>query len=493
MNVSLTSERHPDWIRRNIQEQYVGHWMFLQVKLVVYAAMILLLHPNRCTLCTMALLMSIALTNVSLHRAVFNVRSFGAVGDGRINDAPAIQAAEEAAERAGGGQVYLPASRYWVEDTILIGSNIDFYGDGNRTILIRSDHPTMVRLYGADCAAPHPPTGAMRLLLTNRHYNCVDRGIHLHDFEVDGSQITSVPLSCLLCFSGLENSVLEHITVLNAPQDAMFFRNGGVNLLVQGNTILMHNRLWGNGDGINIEMHKEGHLWGAVTIRDNTIVTAASNFCTAALNHACATDSDCAALTPATCGKGGSSMAAIGVSWVDGPHAPSLTIAGNHLWVGNHHYGIICNGCSNSTITGNTILAASLRDPAASGDFFGISSYATPAGEPQNLTITGNIIEGDGSPGDGPAILVNGHGTQNSKVVMRRNVVANKRTSPAHSAIEIRGWRDVVIAGNTVCSASPNSIRVGAPGVPTAHVTQSGNKIIRTGGTLPAECSGLPR
>jgi polygalacturonase len=43
---------------------------------------------------------------------VFDVRSFGAIGDGLTLDTAAIQAALEACRRAGGGEVYLPAGRY---------------------------------------------------------------------------------------------------------------------------------------------------------------------------------------------------------------------------------------------------------------------------------------------------------------------------------------------------------------------------------------------
>ena len=43
---------------------------------------------------------------------VYNVRDFGAKGDGQTLDSPAINAAIEAAVRDGGGQVLLPAGTY---------------------------------------------------------------------------------------------------------------------------------------------------------------------------------------------------------------------------------------------------------------------------------------------------------------------------------------------------------------------------------------------
>lgn len=45
----------------------------------------------------------------------FNVRDFGAVGDGATDDTEAIQAAIDAAEAAGGGTVYFPAGDYLLD------------------------------------------------------------------------------------------------------------------------------------------------------------------------------------------------------------------------------------------------------------------------------------------------------------------------------------------------------------------------------------------
>ncbi|MDR3774412.1 MAG: glycosyl hydrolase family 28-related protein, partial [Terracidiphilus sp.] len=50
---------------------------------------------------------------------IFNVRTFGATGNGLTDDAPAIQRAEAAAEQAGGGVVYLPAGRYLLNSAVL--------------------------------------------------------------------------------------------------------------------------------------------------------------------------------------------------------------------------------------------------------------------------------------------------------------------------------------------------------------------------------------
>ena len=58
--------------------------------------------------------------------SVFNVRDFGAKGDGRTLDSPAINAAIEAAVKAGGGQVLLPAGTY-LSGSIRLKTGIDLH------------------------------------------------------------------------------------------------------------------------------------------------------------------------------------------------------------------------------------------------------------------------------------------------------------------------------------------------------------------------------
>lgn len=56
----------------------------------------------------------------------FNVRNFGAVGDGTTLDSPAINRTIEAAEKAGGGKVIIPVGKYLC-GSIHIKSNINLY------------------------------------------------------------------------------------------------------------------------------------------------------------------------------------------------------------------------------------------------------------------------------------------------------------------------------------------------------------------------------
>ena len=63
----------------------------------------------------------------------FNVKNYGAKGDGKTMDSPAINKAIEAAAEAGGGTVYLPAGTY-LSGSIRLKSNVTLYLEQGCTI-----------------------------------------------------------------------------------------------------------------------------------------------------------------------------------------------------------------------------------------------------------------------------------------------------------------------------------------------------------------------
>lgn len=70
----------------------------------------------------------------------YNVKEYGAKGDGKTLDSPAIDKTIEAAAQAGGGTVFLPAGTYLC-GSIHLKSNIHLYLDAGCTILASSDNP----------------------------------------------------------------------------------------------------------------------------------------------------------------------------------------------------------------------------------------------------------------------------------------------------------------------------------------------------------------
>jgi len=77
-------------------------------------------------------------------RSIFDVRAFGAKGDGKTIDTPAINRTIDAAAVAGGGTVHFPAGIY-LSVSIHLKSNITLYLDQGATLLAANTVPGKVR------------------------------------------------------------------------------------------------------------------------------------------------------------------------------------------------------------------------------------------------------------------------------------------------------------------------------------------------------------
>src|SRR3989440_3305411 len=71
---------------------------------------------------------------VAAESNVYNVKTFGATGDGKTLDTPAINNTIDAAAAAGGGTVYFPAGNY-LSVSIHLKSNIALYLEQGSTII----------------------------------------------------------------------------------------------------------------------------------------------------------------------------------------------------------------------------------------------------------------------------------------------------------------------------------------------------------------------
>ena len=123
-------------------------------------------------------------------QASYNVRNFGATGDGKTVDTPAINKAIEAVAAAGGGTLVFPTGTY-VCFTIRLKSNVDLYLSRGCTIeAALSPLPTETTGYKGgtyDAAGPKQDWEAYQDYGHNHWANSLFYADGQHDFSVTGS------------------------------------------------------------------------------------------------------------------------------------------------------------------------------------------------------------------------------------------------------------------------------------------------------------------
>ncbi len=98
------------------------------------------------------LLLSASVVEAGTAAGLFNVRDYGAIGDGRRLETAAIHQAVAACAKAGGGTVYLPPGKY-LTGTIVLQSHVTLDLDPGATILGSEnpeDYPTCKDPWGGD-------------------------------------------------------------------------------------------------------------------------------------------------------------------------------------------------------------------------------------------------------------------------------------------------------------------------------------------------------
>jgi len=121
---------------------------------------------------------------------VFNVRQFGAAGDGKTVDTPAVNRAIEAAAAAGGGMVLFPAGTYLCF-SIHLKSYVHLHLEQGSTILAAdSPAPGATTGYNGgtyDAAEPNTPWEPYQDYGHNHWHNSLLWGEDIHDFSITGS------------------------------------------------------------------------------------------------------------------------------------------------------------------------------------------------------------------------------------------------------------------------------------------------------------------
>jgi polygalacturonase len=119
----------------------------------------------------------------SLFAADFDVKTFGAVGDGIALDSPAINKAIEAAAAAGGGTVRFPAGTY-SSFSIRLKSHVALYLDMGATIL--AAEPPADLSTGYDAPEPNPIWDQYEDFGHSHWHNSLIWGENLEDISITG-------------------------------------------------------------------------------------------------------------------------------------------------------------------------------------------------------------------------------------------------------------------------------------------------------------------
>ncbi|MGC8539871.1 MAG: glycoside hydrolase family 28 protein [Phycisphaerae bacterium] len=105
------------------------------------------------------------------HR-IFNITSFGAVGNGTTMNTKAIEKTVNACEKAGGGEVLIPAGKY-LTGPLVLGSNMNFHVARGAEILMSTNPKNYI------------PAANQRNIEHPGYRNCIV-ALHAHDIAITG-------------------------------------------------------------------------------------------------------------------------------------------------------------------------------------------------------------------------------------------------------------------------------------------------------------------
>lgn len=138
--------------------------------------------------------------------AVFNVKAYGAKGDGVTDDTAAIQAALNTCNTNGGGVAYFPEGTYAVSTILTVGSNTTLKGAGRQATIIQ---------YTTALAA-----GGANYLLENEDTTNGNKFISIIDLTllmpaVQGTSPTLTAYSSSVFFQGVQNVLIRNVLSQN--------------------------------------------------------------------------------------------------------------------------------------------------------------------------------------------------------------------------------------------------------------------------------------
>jgi len=244
-----------------------------------------MIYGNRMRLFTIVLPAVMALSLLPLQAADFDVRKFGAKGDGVKKNTEAIQNAIDACNKAGGGRVVLMDGIY-MTGPVQIKSGVNLYIDGTARLLFSpdiEDYPEWdaKHVISENLARGHRNAcmifadEAERIAITGRGVIDANGTYHIRKTEKPSfnrgwkyervyPNEKSVPR--VVFFAGCKDVLLEDVTMTNQPAGWSYWIHDCDRVTIRGLQILA-NLAYPNNDGIHINCSRD------VTVSDCHIET----------------------------------------------------------------------------------------------------------------------------------------------------------------------------------------------------------------------------
>jgi len=327
---------------------------------------------------------------------VFNVKTYGAVGDGSTDDTAAIRSAITAAS-ATGGTVSFPPGVFVLPSLLTCKSlnKVSFQGSGKSTTILKSAIPVSF-----------PPRNGGPIMLS--FFNCANFSIR--DITFDNNNIITALRSCMVSFSGSTNFMVSNCAFINAKHFIL--------------SIQSSSRFWVKDNYLNCTELDGRVFTGAIMLFDNISKTSDGQIVNNEIigagsggrgvdivwEHNRITNFGFGAGIFSGhdgVGFGTHNWTIIGNSITGGQpardgcgfypkgievYAPGTKIIGNKCY-NNSGSGIVFGG-RNSIVANNSCFNNGRSDNKCSGI---VATYVPPNIDPSNSTVTGNICRNIGA------------------------------------------------------------------------------------------------
>ena len=196
---------------------------------------------------------------VAMAQQVYNVCQYGAVGNGKADDARAIQKAIDLCSAEGGGQVLLPANHTFLAGPIQLKSNVNLHIEANATLLANPDES----IYHFSAFGANEGEGMMWLYANDAENISITgvgtisgNGVAFMGAELEDSYelkpvTTFDPRPHVLTLTGVRNLIVRDVTIRDGAYWTLHLV--GCDGAVIDGINLLNNLKIRNGDGIDVD------------------------------------------------------------------------------------------------------------------------------------------------------------------------------------------------------------------------------------------------